>query len=51
MPNDGGRYGLLTPRMWSQSMTVEEFSAADFVGADKLDYLLAEYPCNSPMHR
>jgi len=32
--NDGKIYGLLTPRAWSQAMTVEEFASADFVGAD-----------------
>ena len=27
VPNDGQRYGLLTPRAWSQAMTVEEFQS------------------------
>lgn len=32
VPNDGMRYGLLTPRAWSQAMTVEEFASGDYVG-------------------
>ncbi len=32
VPNDGQRYGLLTPRLWSAAMTAEEFASADFVG-------------------
>ena len=31
VPNDGGRYGLLTPRMWSQAQTVKEFNNSDYV--------------------
>lgn len=31
VPNDGYVFGLLTPRMWSQAMTVEQFSSADYV--------------------
>lgn len=38
VPNDGGRYGLLTPRMWSQAMTVTSFASADFVGTNGLPY-------------
>jgi len=36
VPNDGGRYGLLTPRMWSQAMVVKEFNSADYVGPNGL---------------
>jgi len=36
VPNDGGRYGLLTPRMWSQASTVKEFNSSDYVGANGL---------------
>jgi hypothetical protein len=36
VPNDGMRYGLITPRLWSQLMTVEEFQRADFIGANGL---------------
>lgn len=32
VPDDGERYGLLTPRLWSQAMTVKEFNSSDFVG-------------------
>ncbi len=32
VPNDGNRYGLLTPRLWSILMTAEEFASADYVG-------------------
>ncbi len=38
VPNDGQRYGALTPHGWAQSMTVPEFSSADFVGADGLPF-------------
>lgn len=38
VPNDGQRYGLLTPRAWSQAMTVKEFSSADYVGSSGLPF-------------
>lgn len=38
VPDDGMRFGLLTPRAWSFAMTVEEFSSADYVGSDDLPY-------------
>ncbi len=38
VPNDGGRYGLLTPRLWSQAMTVEEFASGDYVGPDGMRF-------------
>lgn len=38
VPNDSRRYGLLTPRMWSQAMTVESFASADFVGPNGLPF-------------
>ena len=38
VPNDGQRYGLLTPRAWTLAMTVEEFSSADYVGATGLPF-------------
>jgi hypothetical protein len=34
VPNDGMVYGVVTPRLWSQFMTVDEFSNADYVRAD-----------------
>ena len=38
VPNDGEIYGALTPRAWSQAMTVDAFSRSDFVGFDGLPY-------------
>jgi hypothetical protein len=38
VPNDGQRYGALTPRMWAQSMTVNSFASSDFVGPTGLPY-------------
>jgi len=38
VPNDGYRYGILSPRLWSQAMTVKEFASADWVGTDGLPY-------------
>lgn len=34
VPDDGGRWGLLTPRAFSQALTVPEFADADFIGGD-----------------
>ena len=34
VPNDGQVYAVLTPRLWSQAMTLDQFQNADFVGAD-----------------
>jgi len=34
VPNDGQVYAVVTPRMWSQLMMVDQFSRAEFVGAD-----------------
>jgi hypothetical protein len=36
--NDGQITGLLTPRAWAMAMTVEEFSSADYVGANGLPF-------------
>jgi len=38
VPNDGNRYGLLTPRAWSMAMTVEEFASADYVSAGGMQF-------------
>lgn len=38
VPNDGQRYGALTPRMWNQAMTVNAFSSADYVGPGGLPF-------------
>ena len=34
VPNDGQVYGIVTPRLWSQAMTVDQFQNADYVSAD-----------------
>ena len=36
VPNDGQRYGVLTPKAWSHAMTVKEFSSSDYVGVNGL---------------
>lgn len=38
VPNDGNVYAALSPRAWSQAMTVEEFSSADYVGPGSLAF-------------
>lgn len=38
VPNDGQVYGVVTARMWSQMMTVDQFQNADHVGPDGLPY-------------
>lgn len=38
VPDDGQRFGIIAPRMWAAMMTMEEFSSADYVGADGLPY-------------
>ena len=38
VPNDGGRYVLLTPRAWAFALLVEEFASADYVGPDGLPF-------------
>jgi hypothetical protein len=38
VPDDGQRWGLLTPRQWSIALTIPEFASADFVG-DDLPYM------------
>lgn len=38
VPNDGGRYGALTPRAFAQAMTVDSFASADYVGASGLPF-------------
>ena len=39
VPNDGQRYGVLTPRMYAQAMTVNSFASADYVGANGLPFV------------
>lgn len=38
VPNDGQRWGALTPRAWNAAMTVAEFVSSDYVG-DELPYI------------
>ena len=38
VPNDGQRYGAVTPRLWMQLMTVNSFASADYVGANGLPF-------------
>jgi hypothetical protein len=38
VPNDGQRYGLLSPRAYMQAMTVEAFASADYVGSNGLPF-------------
>lgn len=38
VPNDGMRYGVLSPRAFMQAMTVESFASADYVGANGLPF-------------
>jgi Phage capsid protein len=38
VPNDGMRFGLLTPRLWAYAMTVQQFASADFIGPNGLPY-------------
>ena len=35
VPDDGDRYGVLTPRAYSMAMTVDEFASSDFVGSSQ----------------
>lgn len=34
VPNDGDVFAVVTPRCWSQLMTLDQFMSADFVGVD-----------------
>ena len=38
VPNDGQRYGALTPFGWAAAMTAKEFASADYVGANGLPF-------------
>lgn len=38
VPDDGERYGLVSPQAWNQLMSIEEFSSAKYVG-DSYPYL------------
>lgn len=38
VPNDGMRYGALTPKAWAFAMKVESFASADYVGSTGLPF-------------
>lgn len=38
VPNDGGRFGVLSPFAWAALMKVESFASADYVGPDGLPF-------------
>lgn len=38
VPNDGQRFGVLSPRLFMQLMTNDSFASADFVGANGLPF-------------
>ena len=38
VPNDGQVYAVVTPRYWSQLMTLDQFQRAEYVGADGLAF-------------
>ena len=44
VPRDGNRFALLTPRAWSQAMTITEFASSDFIGGTDLPYLKGAEP-------
>ncbi len=38
VPNDGQVYAVVTPRLWSQMMTFDQFQRAEYVGSDGMEY-------------
>ena len=38
VPNDGMVYAVITPRLWSQAMTLDQFSRSEWVGTDGQGY-------------
>jgi capsid protein len=38
VPNDGQVFGVVTPRYWSQLMTVEQFNRSEYVSADGMAF-------------
>ena len=38
VPNDGNRFGAVTPTLYAQMMTVDSFASADYVGANGLPF-------------
>lgn len=41
VPDDGQRYAVVSPFVWSLALLLEEFSSADYVGPDGLPYTQA----------
>lgn len=39
VPNDGRVYGVVTPRLWSQLMTNDQFARSEFVRADGMAFV------------
>lgn len=38
VPNDGMRFGILTPRAWAFAMKVDSFARSEYIGADGLPF-------------
>ena len=38
VPNDGQVFAVMTPRLWSQAMTLDQFNRSEFVGADGMAF-------------
>lgn len=38
VPDDGDRWGVLTPNAWAAAHTVPEFASADYIGRDNLPF-------------
>ena len=38
VPNDNQVFAVVTPRMWSQLMTLDQFQRSEYVGADGMSY-------------
>ncbi|MGE0255076.1 MAG: phage capsid protein [Alphaproteobacteria bacterium] len=38
VPDDGERWGLLTPRQWSAALTIAEFASGDYVGKENTPF-------------
>lgn len=44
VPNDGRVYGVVTPRLWSMMMLLDQFQNADFVGTGGQSYAAGKGP-------
>lgn len=38
VPNDGQVYAVVTPRLWSMAMLLDQFQRAEYVGADGMEF-------------